>query len=68
MRRLFRVLAAFLVSVASGSVLLQDGCATGGYGYGDDCVGWDGYNWCVAGGGWGEIHEPSVQSWDFTDW
>ncbi len=64
-RRLLRAIVAAALSVSSGALLLQEGCGFGGYN--DGCIGPDGYNWCIAGGGWGEIHTPSVQSWDFSE-
>jgi hypothetical protein len=46
------------------------GCNLGGssWGYGsdDDCIGPDGYNWCIPGGGIDEIHSPTVEPWDFS--
>ena len=35
--------------------------------YGDDCIGADGYNWCLAGSWDGStIHEPDVPLMDFS--
>ena len=65
LKRLVRVLLAGAVSISSGATLFQDGCG-GGY-YSDDCIGPDGYNWCLAGSWSGsEIHEPSVAPMDFS--
>jgi hypothetical protein len=63
--RISRVLLAGALSLASGGLLLQDSCG-GGY-YSDDCIGPDGYNWCLPGSWSGtEIHEPTVTPWDFS--
>jgi len=65
LRRITRDLLAGLLSLASGGLLLQDGCG-GGY-YSDDCIGADGYNWCLPGSWSGtEIHEPTVTPMDFS--
>jgi hypothetical protein len=58
--------AVGLTLVGTGWLAQFGGCG-GGYGYSDDCVGADGYNWCIPGGGWDEIHTPSVEPWDFTE-
>lgn len=67
MRRVVRLIMVLGVGLASGQFLFQ-GCGGdfGGY-YSDDCYGPDGYNWCIPGGGWGEIHTPTVEPWDFTE-
>lgn len=68
MRRgnLVTLLVLVLCILGGAGLATLAGCDT--YGTDDGCIGPDGYNWCIAGGGWGEIHTPSVQSWDFTDW
>lgn len=70
LRRILGYVLAALASLASGAWLLQGGCGTTyGYGYDDGCIGPDGYNWCIPGGGWDEIHSPTVEPWDFSsDW
>lgn len=60
---------ATLAALAGAGWLLQlSGCNLGSsYETGDGCIGPDGYNWCIPGGGWDEIHSPTVEPWDFSD-
>lgn len=65
MRRLLEGVAVLVILLCLPLTLGQ-GCDGGGY-YSDDCIGPDGYNWCLAGSWDGmTIHEPSVPLMDFS--
>ena len=63
-----RVLGLMATIVIVALIAFGMGCGGTGLGANDpDCIGPDGYNWCIPGGGWDEIHSPTVQPMDFTD-
>jgi hypothetical protein len=66
--RIERLAKAALIAVGCWLGSLAGCDDYGVYGGYDDCIGPDGYNWCIPGGGWDEIHSPTVEPWDFTDW
>ncbi len=66
MKRTLRWIAV-LALLGSLPLIMGQGCGGDAY-YNDDCIGADGYNWCLAGSWDGmTIHEPNVPLLDFTD-
>lgn len=62
-----KTLIGIAAGISLGLLALAVGCTDT---YGADCIGADGYNWCMPGSWSGtEIHSPTVTPWDFSsDW